>query len=79
VISDISSEKVNCAKLIYRIKAAFAQLKLVFNPVRITAFVGIFIACESFFVSLFGGTIGHLANGMCVKRSKSMNENIILP
>lgn len=52
------------------------------NPpvnLRITAFIVIFGLYDPLFTSLFGGTIGHLVNGLRVKRDSDTTRNVIFP
>lgn len=47
------------------------------NYAKMIAFAFIFGFYDPLFTTFFGGTIGHLTNGICVKRDKDHNENIL--
>ncbi|MBT4730154.1 MAG: RDD family protein, partial [Bacteroidetes bacterium] len=57
----------------------FSQFKNVADSVRIIVFLFIFLIYDPLFTSLFGGTIGHLLNGIRVKRAVDEERNIIFP
>lgn len=44
---------------------------------KMIAFSFVFILYDPLFTSFFGGTLGHLANGIRVRRSKNVNEKIM--
>jgi uncharacterized RDD family membrane protein YckC len=56
----------------------FATFDHVPIAARILAFVFIFWVYEPVALSLFGGTIGHFANGIRVKRDDDLNRNIAI-
>ena len=49
------------------------------NTVRILIFSFIFVLYDPIFISLLGGTIGHMAMGIRVKRKMNPEKNILLP
>ena len=49
------------------------------NSAKKIAFVFIFLLYDPLFTSLFGGTLGHLANGIRVRRESNTNKNILFP
>ena len=57
----------------------FSQFNNVADSVRIIVFLFIFLIYDPLFTSLFGGTIGHLLNGIRVKRAVDEERNIIFP
>lgn len=64
---------------IFMVSAILDNIKDVPTSIRIFAFVFIFLIYDPLFTSLFGGTIGHLANRLRVKRSSDMEKKIIFP
>ncbi len=46
---------------------------------RKMAFIFIFLLYDPLFTSIFGGTIGHMMNGIRVKRQNNENKNILFP
>lgn len=65
--------------LMFLVTSVFSSYQNVPTEARIAAFIGIFILYEPLLVSIFGGTIGHLTNGMRVKRSSNVSRNVIFP
>jgi len=57
----------------------FSIIDNVPKNVRMYAFLFIFIFYDPLFTSIFGGTIGHLANGLRVRRIKDQTKKIIFP
>ncbi len=57
----------------------FESIGNVTDNARKMALIFIFILYDPIFVSLFGGTIGHMAIGLRVKREKNPERNIIFP
>ncbi len=57
----------------------FSIIDNVPKNVRMYAFLFTFIFYDPLFISLFGGTIGHLANGLRVRRIKDQTKKIIFP
>ena len=49
------------------------------NSAKKIAFAFIFFLYDPLFTSLFGGTIGHLANGIRVRRDNNTNKNVLFP
>jgi uncharacterized RDD family membrane protein YckC len=47
------------------------------DSIRIIAFAFIFLLYDPLFTSLFGGTIGHMMNGIRVKRESDETKNIL--
>ena len=73
------SDMIVLVILMFLVTSLFSSYENVPTEARIGAFIGIFILYEPLFISAFGGTIGHFANGLRVKRSKTPNRNIIFP
>ena len=73
------SDMIVLVILIFLVTSIFSSYENVPTEARIGAFFGIFILYEPLFISLFGGTIGHFANGLRVKRSTAINRNIVFP
>jgi len=46
------------------------------NTLRAALFVFVFCLYDPLFTSLFGGTLGHLTNGLRVRKDKNTNERI---
>jgi uncharacterized RDD family membrane protein YckC len=65
--------------LIFLITNIFSTMENVPTAARVGAFVGIFGLYEPLFISLFGGTIGHFANGLRVKRDGDISKNVSFP
>ena len=57
----------------------FSIFEHVPDNARIIAFVLIFFLYDPIFVSVFGGTIGHMMFGIRVKREKNHQKNILFP
>jgi len=57
----------------------FNKFEYVNENLRIAAFLFIFVFYDPLFTSLFGGTIGHKMNGICVKRGTNHERNVIFP
>ena len=57
----------------------FSKLESVPETFRIVAFVVIFVLYDPLLTSMAGGTVGHKANGIRVKRASNHNKNILLP
>jgi uncharacterized RDD family membrane protein YckC len=57
----------------------FSMFENVTDSVRIFTFIFIFFLYDPIFTSLFGGTIGHMMNGIRVKREKDQTKNILFP
>lgn len=57
----------------------FSKMENVPEYYRIVAFVVIFILYDPLLTSFTGGTIGHKANGIRVKRSSDHSRNLLLP
>ena len=54
----------------------FSSFQHVPTTARIAAFVFIYFLYEPFFVSVFGGTIGHFISGLRVKSDKNTRKNL---
>ncbi len=65
--------------LMFLVTNIFSTMENVSVTARILAFIGIFFVYEPLFVSLFGGTIGHYANGLRVRRDTNHSRNIVFP
>ncbi|MEQ8365048.1 MAG: RDD family protein [Cyclobacteriaceae bacterium] len=57
----------------------FNKFENVNDNLRIAAFLFIFVFYDPIFTSLFGGTIGHKMNGICVRRGSNHERNVIFP
>lgn len=57
----------------------FSLFENVPDSVRIIVFVFIFFLYDPLFTSIFGGTIGHMMNGIRVKKEKNETQNIVFP
>lgn len=57
----------------------FSKMETVPESFRIVAFAFIFIIYDPLLTSLTGGTVGHKANGIRVKRASDHQKNIGLP
>lgn len=57
----------------------FSRFENVPDNARIIVFVFIFLLYDPIFTSLFGGTIGHMAIGIRVKRESNEKKNILFP
>jgi len=57
----------------------FSQFENVNDQFRIVAAVFIAFIYDPLFTSLFGGTLGHFAVGIRVKRANNENKNILFP
>jgi len=60
-------------------KYVFSYFENVSDSVRAAVFIFIFVLYDPLFTSLFGATIGHAANGICVKRENNHSKNLIFP
>jgi len=47
------------------------------NNIRLISFVFVFGLYDPLFTTLFGGTIGHMMNGLSVRRDKNHSEKIM--
>ncbi len=57
-------------------KYAFSGFENVNDTFRAAVFIFIFVIYDPLFTSLFGGTLGHAANGICVKQDINHGKNI---
>ena len=57
----------------------FASMEDVPTNYRIAAFTFIVLIYDPLFTSLFGGTVGHMVNGLRVRRDSDHDKNIIFP
>lgn len=57
----------------------FSIIENVPKNARMYAFLFTFILYDPLFTSIFGGTIGHLANGLRVRRINNQTKKIIFP
>lgn len=57
----------------------FSCFQAVPDEVRIMSFAIIFFLYDPILTSLFGGTLGHMAIGIRVKREKDQRKNIAFP
>lgn len=78
-VKAVITDSVVLIAFMFLITYVFEHIKNVPNNARITAFVFIFILYDPIFTSAFGGTIGHLTNGLNVKRAADENKKIIFP
>ena len=49
------------------------------DSAKMIAFTFVFFLYAPLFTSLFGGTLGHLANGIRVRRDDNTNKNVLFP
>jgi uncharacterized RDD family membrane protein YckC len=61
---------------IFIITFIFSLFEKVPDNARFFAFIFIFCLYDPIFTSLFGGTIGHMMNGIRVRKENNENENI---
>ncbi|MBK7233791.1 MAG: RDD family protein [Saprospiraceae bacterium] len=57
----------------------FSFFETVLDIARIIAFVFIFLLYDPILISFFGGTIGHMINGLQVKRESNEKKNVLFP
>lgn len=57
----------------------FSMFDNVSDNVRMAAFIFIFFLYDPLFTSVFGGTLGHMAIGIRVKKEYDQTKNIIFP
>ncbi|MFT7157318.1 MAG: putative RDD family membrane protein YckC [Parvicella sp.] len=57
----------------------FSMFESVSDTSRMIAFIFVFLLYDPIFTSLFGGTIGHLMNGIRVRRDTELDQKIIFP
>lgn len=60
------------------ISSVFTKIGDVSDTARMFAFISIFLLYDPLFTSVFGGTIGHFAMGLRVKRENDQNKNIYI-
>lgn len=63
----------------FAFSALFESIGHVPDSARIGAFLFVFVLYDPIFTSAFGGTLGHMANGLRVKRESDPQKNIIFP
>lgn len=56
----------------------FDSFDVVSKQVKMIAFSFVFILYDPLFTSFFGGTLGHLANGIRVRRESNPDEKILI-
>lgn len=78
-IKAVFADMIVLVVMIYAVTAIFSSFEEVPTYARVMAFIGIFILYDPLFTSLFGGTIGHLSNGLKVKRQSNPKRNVIFP
>lgn len=61
------------------VTAVFSTFEHVPDYARMIAFFLIFFLYDPFFTTTFGGTLGHRAIGIRVKREKNPSKNILFP
>lgn len=64
---------------IFVVSYIFSLFENVPDYARIIAFVFIFLLYDPLFITIFGGTIGHILIGIRVKRESNVHKNIIFP
>ena len=78
-VKAIVSDWIVLLILMFGISFAFNKIENVESNMRIAAFIFVFVLYDPLFTSLFGGTIGHKMNGLCVKRASNHEKNILFP
>lgn len=63
----------------FAFSALFEAIGEVPDAVRIGAFLFVFVLYDPIFTSAFGGTLGHMANGLRVKRESDPSKNVLFP
>jgi uncharacterized RDD family membrane protein YckC len=72
----IVADAVMLGIFMFIIAKLFAGMTHVSDPTRMMAFIFVFCLYDPLFTSIFGGTIGHLMNGLRVKQEKNQKRNI---
>ena len=65
--------------VMFCISEVFTAFEIKSETTKMITFISIFGLYDPLFTSLFGGTVGHLINGLRVKKSNNHDKNIILP
>lgn len=63
----------------FAFSALFEAIGKVPDSARIWAFLFVFVLYDPLFTSAFGGTLGHMANGLRVKRENDPSKNVLFP
>eukprot|EP01041_Mallomonas_annulata_P023448 gene23448-43967_t len=63
----------------FAFSALFETIGNVPDSARIGAFLFVFVLYDPIFTSAFGGTLGHMANGLRVKRESDPSKNVFFP
>lgn len=64
--------------LLFALSYILEKIGDVSDKTRMFSFLSVFILYEPIFVSLFGGTIGHMSQSLTVKKAKNENEKIFI-
>jgi len=75
-IKAMISDSIILVALLFLITYIFSLFNYIPDNVRIIAFAFIFILYDPILTSAFGGTLGHMAFGVRVKRENNLNRNI---
>ena len=78
-VKAVVADSVVIIAFMFIVTYSFEYFENVPDNARIIAFIFIFILYDPIFTSVFGGTIGHLTNGLNVKRETNENKKIIFP
>lgn len=65
--------------LMFLVTYTFSLFENVSQYARMFAFVFIFLLYDPLLTSIIGGTLGHMAFGLRVKRDRNMSKNILFP
>lgn len=60
-------------------KYIFSNFEEVPDSLRAGVFIFIWVVYDPLFTSVFGATIGHGANGICVRKASDQSKKIIFP
>ncbi|XOV94202.1 MAG: RDD family protein [Bacteroidota bacterium] len=78
-VKAVIADSVILLVLMIGVTFLFNRFDTVNDSFRIAAFLFIFVFYDPLFTSLFGGTIGHKMNGLCVKRGSDHQRNVMFP
>jgi uncharacterized RDD family membrane protein YckC len=75
-IKAVFTDTIFMVLFMFLMSIIFSSLEHVPDAVRAASFIFIFLFYDPIFTSAFGGTIGHLMNGIRVKQEKDEVKNI---
>ena len=78
-VKAVMTDSVILIIFIFLITFIFDSFENVPDNARVIAFIFIFILYDPIFTSFFGGTVGHKAFGLRVKRENYQLKNILFP